>query len=591
MRVFIAWVVLILAFSFEVKADTPVHLRRICKDGTSNFLYFTPSDDTCSGYFQYKIWGRNGPFSPFELIDSITIKTQNQYEHVDANPIGSPTKWSYYIEIIDSCGPDFSTSSSVVDVDETPPNPTLITLVTVDPVTNKVQIVWGNNTSPDFSYYILYKDSSAIYVPVYSGKDTTTIDNNPNSNPSINAITYDISPVDSCGNAKVFGINPHTTIFLQQNTDTCSHTSTLSWSPYGGWAGVSAYYIYKKTENGAYILIDSVFPSQLKYRDTITLGIAYSYYVVAHQSGNTGLTSSSNSVQFTTRFRIEPTSSYLALVSVDKPGDQNILIKVYNPNQEAKKWDVFTGANKIETNTIVGSILNPSGSAGLFDLRIPFVAEQKYYSAVAENVCFESFSSTNKSRYIRLSIDINSGQNTLTWDPYFTWNTGVNYYRIYRGTSDEMGIVQYFLLDSVSGNDSIYIDSELPPRVGEVGLCYYVEAIQNPGDVNGEPLSSFSTTACATGELSVYIPNAFRPEGANKTFRPEGLYIDYDLSRMEIFDRWGGRLIDIQGIRKGWDGKDLNGIYCMQGVYYYKIYIISTNGSEKTFVGFVTLLN
>ncbi len=585
------WIVLCLLFSLPVRADLPVQLRRICKDGTSNILYFTPSADPCTGYFQYKVWGRNGPFGSFVILDSITVKTQDQYIHLGANPIGSPTKWFYFIEITDSCAPDFSTLSDTVVVDETPPNNTFIDLVTVDPLTNTVQIGWHPNTSSDFSYYILYKDSSGIYVPVYTGKDTLTFDNNPFSDPSQKPITYDISPVDSCGNSKVFGVNPHTTIYLQDNVDTCKRTATLNWSPYIGWSDIATYYIYKKTGTGNYVLTDSVFPPLRTFVDSISLGLSYSYYVVAIQSGNRDVTSSSNSILFNTRFRIEPSSSYLALVSVVKPGDEQILISIYNPAEESAKYDVFTGISPTQTNTLVGSISNPGRTSGLFDLQIPFVTQQKYYRAIAYNACNESYPIDNISRYITLSVNTTNNQNRLIWDPYFTWNSGVDQYKIYRGTSDEAGMVFYNLINSVSGMDSTYIDSDLPSRVGEVGLCYYVEGIQGDGDINGSPLSSFSTTVCITGEVSVYIPNAFRPEGANKIFRPEGSYIDYDLSRMEIFDRWGGRLIGINGIRKGWDGKDSNGVYCMQGVYFYKLYITSTNGSEKIFTGFVTLLN
>jgi hypothetical protein len=41
----------------------------------------------------------------------------------------------------------------------------------------------------------------------------------------------------------------------------------------------------------------------------------------------------------------------------------------------------------------------------------------------------------------------------------------------------------------------------------------------------------------------------------------------------------------------GWDGKDTQGKSCVQGVYFYKMNIIGTNGSEKTKTGTVTLLN
>jgi gliding motility-associated-like protein len=95
------------------------------------------------------------------------------------------------------------------------------------------------------------------------------------------------------------------------------------------------------------------------------------------------------------------------------------------------------------------------------------------------------------------------------------------------------------------------------------------------------------------GTPTVFIPTAFLPYGVNKTFRPEGRFIDYNRSRMEIYDRWGAQLISLNGIRAGWDGKDSNGILNTPGVYYYKIYIQSTNvrEKEKVFIGFVTLLN
>jgi gliding motility-associated-like protein len=109
--------------------------------------------------------------------------------------------------------------------------------------------------------------------------------------------------------------------------------------------------------------------------------------------------------------------------------------------------------------------------------------------------------------------------------------------------------------------------------------------------VNGSIETAASTHACIVGELKVFIPNAFRPDGFNRTFRPEGSYVDYDNSSMDIYDRWGAKLIGIQNIRDGWNGKDSAGIQCTQGVYYYKIFIKSTNGKEKIYTGFVTLIN
>jgi len=581
-------IIFVLLF-FDSNADAPVKIRRICKNGRDNYLYFYPSTDPCSSYFQYKIWGRNGLVGPYFLIDSITVKNTDQYIHVEANP-GVATNWSYFIVITDSCGPDYETFSDTVYVDEQAPEFTFIDSVSVDPITNQVSIGWYSNTSPDFYYYILYKDSSGTNVPVLSNsKDTFYIDTRPSSNPVLQPIKYDLSAVDSCGNAKIFTIRPHTTIWLRSTVDTCNKKVGLVWSSYIGWTNVRTYYIYKKTGTGPYTLIDST-TTPGNYTDSITLGLSYSYFVRAFKDTSSIVVSSaSNSINVNTRFRVEPTQSYISAVSVS-PSDENVFIRLYNPSEEVRKYEIF-GSSELSGSYSLVSTINASPSISDYETSIQLSKNTKYVKAKAINGCNEGFSTINTSRYIELNASNQGEQNNLIWDPYFTWNIGTDHYRIYRGTNNESGLIIYTLIDSVPGSDSTYTDDSLPEVVGENGLCYYVEAIQNPGDVNGSIEIAASTHACIIGELKVFIPNAFKPDGVNRTFRPEGSYIDYTNSSMDIYDRWGAKLIGIQNIREGWDGKDSNGIQCMVGVYYYKIFIKSTNGKEKIYNGFVTLLN
>jgi gliding motility-associated-like protein len=580
--------IIFLFLLFDLKADVPVEIRRICKSGRDNYIYFYPSTDPCALYFQYKIWGRNGLVGSYSLIDSISVKNTDQYIHVEANP-GVATNWSYFIVITDSCGPDYETISDTVIVDEQAPSFTFIDSASVDPLTNKVSIGWSSNLSPDFYYYILYKDSLGTNVPILSNsKDTFHIDIRPSSNPVLQPIKYDISAVDSCGNAKIFTINPHTTIWLRNSVDTCEQKANLTWSPYIGWINVKKYYIYRKTGSGPYLLIDSA-NSPTGYSDIITLGLNYSYYIRAFKDTSISISSSSNSIDISTRFRVEPTASYISSLSVSS-SDQDVFVKIFNPLQEVRKYELFGSSELAGFYSLVSSI-NASPSVSEYETSIPLSKNTKYIQARAMNGCNESFPSTNISRYIELQASSQNEQNDLIWDPYFTWNVGVNYYRIYRGTNDNSGSILYSLIDSVPGIDSVYHDLSLPEIVGENGLCYYVEAIQNSGDVNGSIETAASTHACIVGELKVFIPNAFRPDGFNRTFRPEGSYIDYDNSSMDIYDRWGAKLIGIQNIRDGWNGKDSAGIQCTQGVYYYKIFIKSTNGKEKIYTGFVTLIN
>jgi gliding motility-associated-like protein len=593
MNIRLLFVSILLLLALATSADTPVKIRRICVSGFNNEIYFNPSSDTCSAHFLYQIWGRIGSFGPFILIDSIPFKGASQYTHVDANA-GGTKNWSYYISIIDSCGPDYETRSDTILVDRTPPETVFIDSVSIDPITNTPHIGWTMNHSPDFSYFKLYS-IKGVNTPLFPfTKDTFYVDTRIGSSPVTEAVRYDLSSVDSCGLETVFELNQHVSMYLSATNDTCSRKITLSWSPYIGWNAIRKYYIYRQTESGKYILVDSISPPQTTYIDTFSLGKNYRYFIRAFKDApGRIISSSSNSILLSTRYRSEPANSYLSLVSVNQPSEDRIELQIYNPNEEVTRYTIQSSPNKEGPFLDVTTISSTSQNITQYSTSIPFDASNKYFRALAFNACNQPFNVTNPARYSTLTAFGRELKNQVFWEPYFTWNTGVNYYNIYRGTSDESGIINYSFLATVGGSDTFYLDENLPSQVGETGVCYYVEAVQNNGDINGTIERSFSTHGCAIGTPTIFIPSAFRPYGFNKTFRPEGRFIDYDKSRMEIYDRWGAQLISINGIRNGWDGKDSNGILNTPGVYYYKIYILSTNvkEKEKVFIGFVTLLN
>jgi len=126
--------------------------------------------------------------------------------------------------------------------------------------------------------------------------------------------------------------------------------------------------------------------------------------------------------------------------------------------------------------------------------------------------------------------------------------------------------------------------------LGDRGACYYIEAIQNPGSVYGKTNSAKSFCNCLVGNLVVFIPNAFTPQGYNPIFRPEGSFLDYENSTMEIFNRWGESIFSLKGIVNGWNGEFPSGIPAPAGVYLYRIKAVSTNGQQITKTGSVTLL-
>ncbi|MDI9341804.1 MAG: HYR domain-containing protein [Sediminibacterium sp.] len=90
-------------------------------------------------------------------------------------------------------------------------------------------------------------------------------------------------------------------------------------------------------------------------------------------------------------------------------------------------------------------------------------------------------------------------------------------------------------------------------------------------------------------EFALYVPNAFTPndDGLNDTFQPKGAgFKNYELS---VFDRWGERVFVSNELAKGWDGT-VKGVLAQDGVYAYKITLITIGGKSKDITGSVTLM-
>lgn len=87
----------------------------------------------------------------------------------------------------------------------------------------------------------------------------------------------------------------------------------------------------------------------------------------------------------------------------------------------------------------------------------------------------------------------------------------------------------------------------------------------------------------------IWIPNTFTPTGdkLNETFRPKG--IDITTFSMQIFNRWGERVSDVNLFEDSWDGT-FNGKDCPQGTYAYKIEYTDIIGRSKTVFGHVNLI-
>ena len=100
-------------------------------------------------------------------------------------------------------------------------------------------------------------------------------------------------------------------------------------------------------------------------------------------------------------------------------------------------------------------------------------------------------------------------------------------------------------------------------------------------------------TVIIDGELLIYVPNAFTPngDGINDIFMPVGEGIDLTAYELLIFDRWGQQVKAITNLFDGWDGKHQNGGDLKSGVYVWKLQAKSIyNGEKKEMIGHVNLI-
>ena len=116
-------------------------------------------------------------------------------------------------------------------------------------------------------------------------------------------------------------------------------------------------------------------------------------------------------------------------------------------------------------------------------------------------------------------------------------------------------------------------------------------------------LTAFNEAGCTdsaakklTPKLQVYIPNAFTPngDGLNDIFEIQGVAINDSRAVLKfsvhIFDRWGSLVFESNAPDFKWDGTNIQGQSCQQGVYVYKMMIEGYGRQKIENQGIITLL-
>ncbi len=144
---------------------------------------------------------------------------------------------------------------------------------------------------------------------------------------------------------------------------------------------------------------------------------------------------------------------------------------------------------------------------------------------------------------------------------------------------------QVYTWDFGDGNSSM--ESKPIHNYADTG-CYRVQLIAE--NINGCKDSMYQDV-CVESSYTLYIPNAFTPDGddRNDSFKPVGFGIEDRNFEMIIFDRLGDEIFRSTSIQTGWDGNGTKGPYSMGG-YVYKISCRDLQGYNHSYVGQVILI-
>ena len=528
---------------------------------------------------------------------------------------------NYYVTIEDEFSKCISRSNidSALYVDNFPPEPLDLNYISYDRVTGGIRAYWTRDTDSDTdSLFFTTTDGfnsglqayKAIGEEDYRAEEYlipfTTLDARDS------AVVVGALAQDECGNRSAEeDLTFHKSMDVEVQWNVCDSSMQITWTPYEGFNEDFdvEYTVYFDSSAAGFNNVAAIPESQgtldTTFNHKIEVGDkVYRYFVEAVSTdpatANSGFVSASNVDSDFAIYEDVPRYGYLTFATVE---DRVVNLEYYKDTLiNVKGYNIFRGTDKNLMNRI-GYIdfqtVKDDEIIDFTDANVDVSSFSYFYKIQVQNACDEPVDTSNLGRSILLNVkpDNEAVTNTLTWNEYVEWDSTVAYYNIYRGVDTEPTNQIYDVVPPSNDEFNLFVDDVYDDLFSIGKFCYRVEAIQGqvtnaatngfPNDL--QPAISKSNVVCVTQEPLFYIPNAFAPDGVNKTFGPKGQFFDFSLYEMVIFNRWGEEVYRTRDINKGWDGT-YNGEIAQLGSYVYTIRFIDADGDEHRRKGTVTLV-
>ena len=232
----------------------------------------------------------------------------------------------------------------------------------------------------------------------------------------------------------------------------------------------------------------------------------------------------------------------MLVVSVGTPDDRmEINWKNSTQNQVTRTYEI----EKRKTGDLVwGNVATISNFNSYIEQPLNTDENAFDYQIKAKDLCgVEKITDTHTNVWLFGAKTEDPYTVNMEFSPYLGWKNGVKKYVLYRYLS---GAGKYQAYDSFTNPEEVYYNNGLEGYL----QCYRVLSYEEGG--NNE--KSWSNEICFNFAPTIYIPNAFSPngDGNNDEFTiKSGAIKTFD---MKIFNRWGEKVWETKSVDEFWDG-------------------------------------
>ncbi len=359
-----------------------------------------------------------------------------------------------------------------------------------------VSVNWTANTNLGslFVQYNIYSNASGTFTQVGTESNVaSTLFVHAGAGANLTSVSYYVTIVynDGVNDIELPAIDTLTTIYLSVNNPN-NGTAELNWSdltnqlsPNNG----NYYYIQRELPAGVWTTIDSVLISDANsYLDTIALCSANVNYQV-YLKNSEGCQSLSSIDGGLFQDLIPPATPDFNFITVDSVSNNAVLDWNPSASEDAQAYIILQSINGgwIIIDTVYGynntHYENINSNADLLGEAYAIAAFDSCWNGNPPAPNTSSLGVLHKSLFLANTYDVCAVENTLRWNNYVNWNTGVSKYEVFRSTNDGA----YSLIETITSGDTVYTDDNLTYLNK---YCYIIRAVS--GNFRDSAISNVS---------------------------------------------------------------------------------------------------